>query len=151
MRAFDFAPLYRSTIGFDRFASLLDQAAGVGEATGYPPYNIERLGETEYRIYMAVAGFSRDEIKIELNGEALSVTGEKAGDDAQRQFLHRGIAGRTFSRRFQLADHVEVKGADLKDGLLHIDLVRNVPERLKPRAIAIGPAANSAVQLEVAA
>ncbi len=155
MRAFDFAPLYRSTIGFDRFASLIDQAAGIDDGTGYPPYNIERLGETEYRITMAVAGFARDEIKIELNGDALTVAGEKAGDDKGRQFLHRGIAGRTFSRRFQLADHVEVKGADLKDGLLHVDLVRNVPERLKPRSIAIGQALNSApkapAQLDVAA
>lgn len=155
MRAFDFAPLYRSTIGFDRFASLIDQAAGVDEGTGYPPYNIERLGETEYRITMAVAGFARDEIKIELNGDALTVTGDKVADDKGRQFLHRGIAGRTFSRRFQIADHVEVKGADLKDGLLHIDLVRNVPERLKPRAIAIGQTRNSAApaqaQIDVAA
>ena len=138
MRTFDFAPLYRSTIGFDRFASLFDQAAGIDDGAGYPPYNIERLGETEYRITMAVAGFTRDEIKIDLNGDALTVTGEKSADDKTRQFLHRGIAGRTFSRRFQLADHVEVKGADLKDGLLHVDLMRNVPERLKPRSIAIG-------------
>jgi molecular chaperone IbpA len=151
MRTLDFAPLYRSTIGFDRFASLFDQAAGIDDATGYPPYNIERTGETDYRITMAVAGFTRDEIKIELNGEALTVTGNKATDETARQFLHRGIAGRTFSRRFQLADHVEVKGADLKDGLLHIDLVRNVPERLKPRSIAIGEAANAPAQIDVAA
>jgi molecular chaperone IbpA len=150
MRTFDFAPLYRSTIGFDRFASLFDQAAGIDDGTGYPPYNIERTAETEYRISMAVAGFGRDEIKIELNGDTLTVTGEKAADDKARQFLHRGIAGRTFSRRFQLADHVEVKGADLRDGLLHLDLVRNVPERLKPRSIAIGPATATA-QLEAAA
>ena len=148
MRAFDFAPLYRSTIGFDRFATLFDQATGLDESAGYPPYNIERTGETDYRITMAVAGFTRDEIKIELNGEALTVTGEKAVDDNPRQFLHRGIAGRTFSRRFQLADHVEVKGADLKDGLLHIDLVRNVPERLKPRSISIGGAANTSTRIE---
>jgi molecular chaperone IbpA len=140
MRAYDFAPLYRSTIGFDRFASLFDQAGGADDAPGYPPYNIERLGETEYRISMAVAGFTRDEVKIELNGDALTVAGQKATEEKGHQFLHRGIAGRTFSRRFQLADHVEVRGADLKDGLLHIDLVRNVPERLKPRSIAIGVA-----------
>ena len=151
MRTLDFAPLYRSTIGFDRFASLFDQAAGVDEAAGYPPYNIERTGETDYRITMAIAGFTRDEIRIELNGEALTITGEKAADDTARQFLHRGIAGRTFSRRFQLADHVEVKGADLSDGLLHIELVRNVPERLKPRAIAIGTVSKAPVPIGVAA
>ncbi len=154
MRPLDFAPLYRSTIGFDRFASLFDQAAGLDEGTGYPPYNIERLGETEYRITMAVAGFARNEIKIELNGDALTVTGEKVADEKSRQFLHRGIAGRTFSRRFQIADHVEVKGADLKDGLLHVDLVRNVPERLKPRTISISCASNDAkapAQIDVAA
>jgi molecular chaperone IbpA len=156
MRALDFAPLYRSTIGFDRFASLIDQTAGVDDASGYPPYNIERLGQTEYRITMAVAGFARDEVKIELNGDTLAIAGDKTADDKTRQFLHRGIAGRTFSRRFQLADHVEVKGADLKDGLLHIDLVRNVPERLKPRSIAIGQpphgiAVNTDPQIDVAA
>jgi molecular chaperone IbpA len=142
MRAFDLAPLYRSTIGFDRFASLFDQGAGNDDGTGFPPYNIERLGETEYRITMAVAGFTRDEVKIELNGDALTVTGEKVAGDKASQFLHRGIAARTFSRRFQLAEHVEVKGADMTDGLLHVDLVRNVPERLKPRTIAIGRLSN---------
>ena len=104
----------------------------------YPPYNIERLGDNEYRITMAVAGFAEDELKIDVKELSLTVRGEKKTDAKERQFLHRGIAGRSFERRFQLADHVEVKGADLKDGLLHIDLVRNVPERLKPRAIAIG-------------
>ena len=151
MRAYDFAPLYRSTIGFDRFASLFDQAAGLDDGNAFPPYNIERLTENEYRITMAVAGFVRDEIKVELNADVLTVTGNKAGDeDNSRQFLHRGIAGRAFARRFQLADHVEVKGADLKDGLLHIDLVRNVPERLKPRSIAIGQTSKP-VQIEAAA
>jgi molecular chaperone IbpA len=151
MRAFDFAPLYRSSVGFDRIASLFDQAAGLDDGTSFPPYNIERLTENEYRITMAVAGFVRDEIKVELNADVLTVTGNKTSDeDTSRQFLHRGIAGRAFARRFQLADHVEVKGADLKDGLLHIDLVRNVPERLKPRTIAIGQAGKT-VQLEAAA
>ena len=149
MRTFDFAPLYRSSIGFDHIAQLFDQAAGLDDGTAFPPYNIERLGEHDYRITMAVAGFVRDEIKVELNAAVLTVTGDKAADDKQRQFLHRGIAGRAFARRFQLADHVEVKGADLKDGLLHIDLVRNVPERLKPRSIAIGAGAKP-VQLEAA-
>jgi molecular chaperone IbpA len=139
MRAFDFAPLYRSTVGFDRLASLLDQVTSPdNDGSGFPPYNIERLGETDYRITMAVAGFSQSEISLEQNAQVLTVSGEKAADDKPRQFLHRGIAGRSFQRRFQLADYVEVRAADLKDGLLHIDLVRNVPERLKPRSIAIG-------------
>ena len=139
MRPFDFAPLYRSTVGFDQLVQMLDSVAGFdAEPTAYPPYNIERLGETEYRITMAVAGFAEPEIKIEVKENALNVTGSKAADGKERSFLHRGIATRAFERRFQLADHVEVKAADLKDGLLHIDLVRNVPERLKPRTIAIG-------------
>ena len=138
MRHFDFAPLYRSTVGFDRLVQLLDGVAGFdNDGSAYPPYNIERLGDNEYRITMAVAGFSDPEISIEVKEQTLAVKGEKKPVDKERQFLHRGIATRTFARRFQLADHVEVKGADLKDGLLHIDLVRNVPERLKPRQIAI--------------
>jgi molecular chaperone IbpA len=138
MRPFDFAPLYRSTVGFDRLVQVLDGVAGLeADAPAYPPYNIERLGETEYRITMAVAGFSEPEIKIEVKETALTVAGTKAADEKARTFLHRGIATRAFERRFQLADHVEVKGADFKDGLLHIDLVRNVPERLKPRTIVI--------------
>jgi molecular chaperone IbpA len=151
MRAFDFAPLYRSTVGFDRFAQLLDQVAGLdGDGSGYPPYNIERLGDNDYRITMAVAGFGQGDIRIEVKEQVLAVTGEKPADETSRVFLHRGIAGRAFARRFQLADHVEVKGADLSDGLLHIDLVRNVPERLKPRTIAIGMGAQ-AKQLDAAA
>lgn len=137
MRHYDFAPLYRSTIGFDRFAQLLDSMTGIEEG-GYPPYNIERLGENDYRITMAVAGFSDSEIKIEVKEQSLTVRGDKAADDKDRHFLHRGIAARSFERRFQLADYVEVKGADLKDGLLHIDLQRNIPERMKPRTIPIG-------------
>jgi molecular chaperone IbpA len=138
MRHFDFAPLYRSTVGFDRLVQLLDGVAGFdNDGSAYPPYNIERLGDNEYRITMAVAGFSDPEISIEVKEQTLAVKGEKKPVDKERQFLHRGIATRTFERRFQLADHVEGKGADLKDGLLHIDLVRNVPERLKPRQIAI--------------
>ena len=111
----------------------VDQAAA-----GYPPYNIERLGENEYRITMAVAGFAQDELRVDVKEQTLAVTGSKKPDDKTRNFLHRGIAARNFERRFQLADHVEVKGADIRDGLLHVDLVRNVPERLKPRTIAIG-------------
>ncbi len=145
MRPFDFAPLYRSTVGFDRLVQMLDGVSGFeAEGTAYPPYNIERLDETEYRITMAVAGFTDAEIKIEVKENALSVAGTKAADGKERQILHRGIATRAFERRFQLADHVEVKGAAMNDGLLHIDLVRNVPERLKPRSITIGSGAASA-------
>lgn len=149
MRHFDLSPLYRSTIGFDRLAQLLDGVSGAeNEATTYPPYNIELTGENEYRITMAVAGFSSDEIRIEAKESTLSVRGEKKAESKERQFLHRGIAQRGFERRFQLADHVEVTGADLKDGLLHIDLVRNLPERMKPRTIAIG---NGKAQIETQA
>jgi molecular chaperone IbpA len=136
MRQIDFSPLYRSTVGFERMLNLLDSAPGF-DAAGYPPYNIERLGENEYRITMAVAGFGEGELKVDVKEQFLTVRGEKQAEDKERRFLHRGIGTRTFERRFQLADHVEVKGAGLKDGLLHIDLVRNVPEKLKARTIAI--------------
>lgn len=138
MRPFDFAPLNRSTVGFDRLFHLMDSLGGSGDEPGYPPYNIERLGDNSYRITMAIAGFARDEVNIEVKETALSVRGERKAEDAKREFLHRGIAQRSFERRFQLADYVEVTGADLKDGLLHIDLVRNIPERMKPRTISIG-------------
>jgi molecular chaperone IbpA len=142
--------LYRSTVGFDRLVQLLDGISGLdNEAPAYPPYNIERLGENEYRITMAVAGFADNELKLEVKEQTLTVTGQKANDAKEREFLHRGIATRAFERRFQLADHVEVKGADLKDGLLHIDLVRNVPERLKPRAITIGTSAPKQIEAKV--
>ena len=153
MRPFDFAPLYRSTVGFDRLFHMLDSAGNVGEDGGYPPYNIERLADTSYRITMAVAGFARDEIAIEVKETALSVRGEKKAEEGTREFLHRGIAQRGFERRFQLADYVEVTGADLQDGLLHIDLTRNIPERMKPRTISIGGAGDApgARQIEGAA
>jgi molecular chaperone IbpA len=151
MRPIDFTPLYRSTVGFDRLFNLLDSVSGVEQGlTAYPPYNIERLGENEYQITMAVAGFGQDEIRVDVKEQTLTVAGEKKPEAKEREFLHRGIAARTFERRFQLADHVEVKGADLKDGLLHVDLVRNVPERLKPRTIAIGNG-NATKQVEAAA
>jgi molecular chaperone IbpA len=148
MRPIDFAPLYRSTVGFERMFDLLDSVSGY-DGSGYPPYNIERLGENEYRITMAVAGFGESELKIDVKEQFLGVRGEKQPEDKERQFLHRGIGTRTFERRFQLADHVEVKGAELKDGLLHIVLVRNVPEKLKARTIAITD--GSKVQLGAAA
>jgi molecular chaperone IbpA len=139
MRQFDFSPLYRSTIGFDRLVQLLDTVAGFdNEVASYPPYNIELLADNQYRITMAVAGFGEDEIKIEVKESTLSVRGEKKPEKKERQFLHRGIAQRGFERRFQLADYVEVSGAELKDGLLHIELIRNLPERMKPRQIQIG-------------
>jgi molecular chaperone IbpA len=139
MRPIDLSPLYRSTVGFERLFDLIDSVAGLDQAAaGYPPYNIEQLGENEYRITMAVAGFDQDEIRVDVKEQALSVSGAKKAEGRERKYLHRGIAARNFERRFQLADHVEVKGADLEDGLLHIELVRNVPERLKPRTIAIG-------------
>lgn len=147
MRHFDLTPLYRSTVGFDRLAQLLDNVAGSGDFDApYPPYNIERLGENDYRITMAVAGFSADEIAVDVKENTLSVRGEKKPEPTEgneRRYLHRGIAARSFERRFQLADHVEVKGADLRDGLLNVDLVRNLPERMRPRSIPIGTGSES--------
>ncbi len=138
MRQFDLSPLYKTTIGFDRLASLLDDVAGfTNDIPSYPPYNIELLGENEYRLTMAVAGFSEDELNIEVKEGVLSVTGAKASSDEDRNFLHRGIAARNFERRFNLADHVEVTGASLENGLLHVDLKRELPEAMKPRRIAI--------------
>lgn len=141
MRHFDLSPLYRSTVGFDRLFSLLDQTGGQEAASAYPPYNIERTGENAYRVTLAVAGFSREELSIETRENALTVKGAKehvAPDGAKREILHQGIAARAFERRFQLADHVVVTGASLANGLLHIDLVREIPEAQKPRRIEIG-------------
>lgn len=140
MRAFDLTPLYRSTIGFDRFASLLDHAL-TGEAAqpGYPPYNIEKTGDDAWRITLAVAGFTFGDLDIEAREGVLLVKGGKAQEPADpgRVYLHRGIAERSFERRFQLADHVRAAGATMENGLLHIDLVREIPEALKPRKIEI--------------
>jgi len=143
MRTYDFSPLYRSAVGFDRLARQLESAARSSQENGWPPYNIETTGEDAYRIEIAVAGFSADELNIEAKENLLTVTGKKvANDDAQRTFLHRGLAERDFERRFQLADYVVVKGAGLANGLLTIDLKRELPEALKPRRIEIaaGPA-----------
>jgi molecular chaperone IbpA len=149
MRTFDFSPLYRSTVGFDRLFSKLDSLSQVDTAQAYPPYNIERTGEDAYRITMAVAGFGEDEIAIEAHGNALTVKAEKLEEKAEDgvEVLFRGIAARAFERRFQIADHVEIKAATLKNGLLYIDLKRNVPEELKPRKIAIN-ASNDTKQIE---
>lgn len=136
MRTYDLTPLYRSTVGFDRVFDLLDNA-GKAETAGYPPYNIERLDENDYRITLAVAGFGEDDIDIELKENTLTIKGSRAGADESRQFLHQGIAGRSFERRFQLAEHVEVAGAALTNGLLDIELKRVIPEAMKPRKIAI--------------
>ena len=140
MRTYDFTPLYRSAVGFDRLANLLESAARTSQDTGYPPYNIETTGENAYRIEIAVAGFTPDELNIEVKENLLTVTGRKTANDdsGERTFLHRGLAERDFERRFQLADYVVVKGADLVNGLLSIDLARELPEALKPRRIEIG-------------
>ncbi|WP_339329873.1 Hsp20 family protein [Aeromonas hydrophila] len=135
MRSIDFSPLYRSAIGFDRLANLIESAASNGNA-GYPPYNIEQLGDSDYRISMAVAGFTQEELELSFQENLLMVKGNKQAD-SERNYLYQGIAERGFERRFQLADYVRVKGADLKNGLLHIDLVREVPEAMKPRKIEI--------------
>jgi len=136
MRTFDLTPLYRSTIGFERLAQLMEQLAPESGG-GYPPYNIERLDENEYRITMAVSGFGEGDIDIEVKEETLVVTGNRADEKQDREFLYQGIAARGFERRFKLAEHVEVKGAELKNGLLNIDLVREIPEAMKPRKIAV--------------
>src|SRR6266705_3252322 len=148
MRTFDFAPLYRSTVGFDRMFSMLDQLGGVeGSAPSYPPYNIERSGENAYRISVAVAGFTDADLSIEVKENTLRIRGEQANDaEKSGEVLYQGIAARNFERSFQLADHVQVKGARLENGLLHVDLVREIPEAMKPRAI---PIASSGKVLEV--
>ncbi|MGQ0455990.1 MAG: Hsp20 family protein [Hyphomicrobium sp.] len=138
MRHTDFSPFYRSAIGFDRLVQMLDQATGFDSEGGYPPYNIERTGDNAYRITLAVAGFTPAELKIEVKEQTLTVAGEKAPETSERAYLHRGIAARAFERRYQLADYVDVSGADFQNGLLHIDLLRNLPERMKPRVIGIG-------------
>jgi molecular chaperone IbpA len=135
MRTFDLSPLYRSTVGFDRLFSMLDAADA---APGYPPYNIERTGQNDYRITVAVAGFGENELSIEAKENTLTVKGEKqVKQDNAAEVLYQGIAGRAFERVFQLADYVQVKGASIENGLLHIDLVREIPEAKKPRQIAI--------------
>lgn len=153
MRTFDLSPLYRSTVGFDRLFSLLDQTSGVEAGVpGYPPYNIERTGENAYRITMAVAGFSDSDLSIESRENTLTVKGEKKPEEGKEsEVLYRGIAGRSFERRFQLADHVEVKGASLENGLLHVDLVREIPEAMKPRTITIARSNSASQQIEAKA
>jgi molecular chaperone IbpA len=138
MRTFDFTPLYRSTVGFDRMLSLLDQPGGVeGSVPSYPPYNIERTGENAYRISVAVAGFSETDLSIEAKENRLTIRGARQPKEKTADVLYLGIAARAFERSFQLADHVAVEGASLDNGLLHVELVREIPEAMKPRTIPI--------------
>ena len=143
----DFSPLYRSTVGFDRLFQILDQVGGAETVPAYPPYNIERTGENTYRISVAVSGFSESELSIVAKENALTIKGEKVASENkdQPEVLYRGIASRAFERVFQLADHVQVKNASLEDGLLHVDLVREIPEAKKPRSIPINVNAKAAV------
>ena len=147
MRTYDFSPLFRSSIGFDRVSRLLE-ASQASDAVSYPPYNIEKLGENAYRLTMAVAGFGEGDVDITVQDNALTVKGKAQPEPEGAQFLHRGIAGRAFERRFQLADHVEVEGARLVNGLLHIELVRRIPEQLKPRKVEITAATNGQPTIE---
>ena len=149
MRNFDLTPLYRASIGFDRLADVMDRtlSADVAAPT-YPPYNIEKTGEDAYRISVAVAGFSADDLNVEMRDGAVIISARKADEDETRTYLHRGIATRAFERKFTLADHVRVEGASHLDGMLHIDLVREIPEALKPRRIEIAKAASKIEKLD---
>ncbi len=142
MRQIDLSPLMRATVGFDRMMNLLDSAGRIDDATAsYPPYNIEKTGEDSYRITMAVAGLAKDDLNIEARANSLVVSAKRREEEADTAYLHHGIAGRGFSRQYRLADHVKVVGADLENGLLHIDLVRELPEEMKPRRIEISTSA----------
>jgi molecular chaperone IbpA len=152
MRTFDLAPLYRSTVGFDRLFNLFDQVTGDAGSPGYPPYNIERTGENDYRITVAVAGFGETDLNIEAKESVLTIRGEKQAktDEPKGETLYQGIAARAFERVFQLADHVTVKGASMENGLLHVDLVREIPEAKKPRQISIGNGKATVVEQKAA-
>ncbi|KPA20453.1 Small heat shock protein IbpA [Shimia sp. SK013] len=150
MRTYDFAPLYRSSVGFDQIANLMDRVlTNDVSQPSYPPYNIEKTADDAYRISLAVAGFSSDDLSIEVKENALLVTASKGAEGTDKTFLHRGIATRAFERRFHLADHVRVTGASHTDGMLHIDLQREIPEALKPRRIEIANGASTAVEQDV--
>ena len=152
MRTFDFAPLWRSTIGFDRVFDLLNETQGLDVQDNYPPYDVIRTGEDSYRVTLAVAGFKPDDLNVVAQQNMLVVTGERRsraeanGGEQQRQVLHRGIAGRSFERRFELADHVKVASADLADGLLTIELKREIPEAMRPRRIEVGSAGSNVLR-----
>lgn len=138
MRSFDFSPLYRSTVGFDRLANLLETVTQFDPSTqSYPPYNIEQLAENDYRVSMAVAGFGEKDLTVDVKEGVLTITGKKAGEEPKTHYLYQGIAGRSFERRFQLADHMEARGARIEHGLLHVDIVRVIPEEKKARKISI--------------
>ncbi|MGR3636869.1 MAG: Hsp20 family protein [Shimia sp.] len=150
MRTYDFAPLYRSSVGFDQIANLMDRVlTNDVSQPSYPPYNIEKTADDAYRISLAVAGFSSDDLSIEVKENALLVTANKGAENTDKTFLHRGIATRAFERRFHLADHVRVTGANHTDGMLHIDLQREIPDALKPRRIEIANGAAKAVEQDV--
>ncbi len=144
MRTIDFSPLFRHSVGFDRVQRLIDASAHADQAATYPPYNIEQFGEDGYQVTLAVAGFSESDLSITVTDRTLVVTGKIENGDAERKFLHRGIAGRAFERRFELADTIEINGAKLENGLLHISLTRVVPEHQKPRQISIDAVGGSA-------
>jgi len=151
MRSFDFSPLFRSTVGFDRMTQLMDTAMTRPEQTdGYPPYNIEKQSDNKYRITLAVAGFGPDDIDITVKENSLIVSAKAEAADKERTFLHRGIAGRAFERSFQLADHLVVAGAEMENGLLHVDLERIVPEELKPRRIEISNGGRKTIEQKAA-
>ena len=150
MTTFDFSPLFRTAIGFDRMARLMDSAIAGPEAPSYPPYNIEKTGEDTYRLTMAVAGFRPEDLDMTVKENTLVISGRVSGDAHKGEVLYRGIAGRAFERRFVLADHIVVEGADLVNGLLHVGLKRVVPEALKPRKVAIGTSAPSAIANDAA-
>jgi molecular chaperone IbpA len=150
MHTFDLAPLYRSTVGFDQLANMMDRVLSNDVAQpSYPPYNIEKTADDAYRISLAVAGFSADDLNIEVKQNALVVTAKKGEESSDKTYLHRGIATRAFERRFHLADHVRVTGASHEDGMLHINLEREIPEALKPRRIEISSGATKAVEQDV--
>ena len=150
MSTLDFSPLFRTAIGFDRMARLADAARSTSDGPSYPPYNIERTGEDAYVLTMAVAGFGPDDLEITAQDNVLAVSGKAPQAEQGRRYLHRGIAGRAFERRFALADHIQVHGADLRNGLLHVALRREVPEALKPRRIAISGAAPRSIEAQAA-
>jgi molecular chaperone IbpA len=145
MTSYDFAPLFRTAIGFDRLARLMDTAASSAEASGYPPYNIEKLGDESYRLTMAVAGFKPEELDLTVKDNTLLISGRPAAETQEHEVLYRGIAGRAFERRFVLADHIVVEGAEMNNGLLHVGLKRVVPEALKPRRIEVSTGTKPAI------
>jgi len=151
MTTFDFAPLFRTAIGFDRLARLMDNAASSTEASGYPPYNIEKLGDDNYRLTVAVAGFRPEELDLTVKDNTLVVSGRPTVEQQKNEVLYRGIAGRAFERRFVLADHIVVDGADLNNGLLHVGLKRVVPEALKPRKIEVNVGGQPAIANDASA